>query len=107
MINEEKLSSLNGMFLTLFSLSAVEATICGIVLSFFPEQLFCSKLSSSELSKARILMIILVLNIAITLIRGMFDSIIGAYEQFIFQRIVGIVSAIVNPFICLLFLLMG
>lgn len=37
----------------------------------------------------------------------MFDSIIGAYEQFIFQRIVGIVSAIINPFICLSLLLMG
>lgn len=52
-------------------------------------------------------MIILVINIAISLISGIFDSIIGAYEQFVFQRIVGIVSAIVNPFICLPLLLMG
>ena len=105
--NKEKLASLNGMFLTLFSLLATIATICGVVLSFFPEQLFGSKLSESELSKARVLMLILVLNIAITLISGIFDSIIGAYEQFIFQRIVGIVSAVINPFICLPLLLMG
>ena len=105
--NKEKLASLNGMFLTLFSLLATIATICGVVLSFFPEQLFGSKLSESELSKARVLMLILILNIAITLISGIFDSIIGAYEQFIFQRIVGIVSAIVNPFICLPLLLIG
>ena len=105
--NREKLASLNGMFLSLFSILAALSTICGVVLSFFPEQIFGSKLSDSELSKARILMLILVLNIGITLISGIFDSIIGAYEQFVFQRIVGIVSAIINPFICLPFLLMG
>ena len=105
--NREKLASLNGMFLTLFSILASVATICGIVLSFFPEQIFGSKLLDSELSKARILMLILVINIAINLISGIFDSIIGAYEQFVFQRIVGIASAIVNPFICLPLLLMG
>ena len=105
--NREKLASLNGIFLTLFSILASVATICGIVLSFFPEQIFGSKLLDSELSKARILMLILVINIAINLISGIFDSIIGAYEQFVFQRIVGIASTIVNPFICLPLLLMG
>ena len=83
--NKEKLASLNGMFLTLFSILSLIATICGVILSFFPEQIFGSKLSDLELAKARILMIILVINIAISLISGMFDSIIGAYEQFIFQ----------------------
>ena len=105
--NKEKLASLNGMFLTLFCILSLIATICGVILSFFPEQIFGSKLLDSELSKARVLMFILVINIAVTLISGIFDSIIGAYEQFIFQRIVGIVSAIVNPFICLPLLLMG
>ena len=105
--NKEKLASLNGMFLTLFSILAALATICGLILSFFPEQIFGSKLSDLELAKARILMIILVINIAISLISGMFDSVIGAYEQFIFQRIAGLISSIVNPFICLPLLLLG
>ena len=105
--DKEKLASLNGMFLTLFSLLAVIASICGIILSFFSKQIFGSKLSDAELAKARILMLILVMNIAITLISGIFDSIIGAYEQFILQRILGIVSAIINPFICLPLLVMG
>ena len=105
--NRKKLASLNGMFLSLFNLLALIAAICGIVLSFFPEQIFGSKLSDAELSKARILMVILVLNISISLIRGIFDAIIGAYEQFIFQRIAGLIATIVNPFICLPLLLMG
>ena len=105
--NRKKLASLNGMFLSLFNLLALIAAICGIVLSFFPEQIFGSKLSDAELSKARILMVILVLNISISLISGIFDAIIGAYEQFIFQRIAGLIATIVNPFICLPLLLMG
>ena len=105
--NKEKLASLNGMFLTLFCILSLIATICGVILSFFPKQIFGSKLLESELSKARVIMLILVINIAITLISGIFESIIGAYEQFVFQRIVGIVSAIVNPFICLPLLLLG
>lgn len=105
--NREKLASLNGMFLSLFNLLALIAAICGIGLSWFPEQIFGSKLSDAELSKARILMVILVLNISISLISGIFDAIIGAYEQFVFQRIVGLIATIVNPFICLPLLLMG
>ena len=105
--NRKKLASLNGIFLSLFNLLALIAAICGIVLSFFPEQIFGSKLSDAELSKARILMVILVLNISISLISGIFDAIIGAYEQFIFQRIAGLIATIVNPFICLPLLLMG
>ena len=105
--NKEKLASLNGMFLTIFSVLAGLATVCGIGLSFFPEQIFGPKLSSVELSKARILMVILVINIALSLISGIFDSIIGAYEQFIFQRMVGLVSAFASPFLCLPLLLMG
>ena len=105
--NKKKLASLNGMFLTLFSILSAMAAICGIVLSFFPEQIFGSRLSDRELLKARILMIILVVNIAVSLLSSIFDSIISAYEQFIFQRIMGLVSAIVNPFICLPLLLMG
>ena len=105
--DKKKLASLNGMFLSLFSILAALAAICGVVLSFFPKQIFGSKLSGAELSKAKVLMLILVFNIAITLISSIFDSIIGAYEQFVFQRIVGLVASIVNPFICLPFLFMG
>lgn len=105
--NKEKLASLNGMFFTLFSILAVLATISGIVLSFFPEQIFGSKLSDSEISKARILMLILVINIAIALISSIFDSIVAAYEQFVFQRILGLASVLINPFVCLPLLLMG
>lgn len=105
--DKEKTASLNGMFLTIFSVLAVIATVCGIVLSFFPKQIFGDKLTVSELSKAKILMLVLVVNIAISLISGLLDSIISAYEQFVFQRIAGLASIVLSPFITLPLLLIG
>ena len=105
--DKEKTASLNGMFLILFSVLAVMAIICGIVLSFFPKQIFGDKLTVSELSKAKILMLILVINIAISLIIGLLDSIISAYEQFVLQRIAGLASIVLSPFITLPLLLIG
>ena len=79
--DRKKTGALNGIFITLFIVLAAVATVCGIVLSFFPREIFGSMLSQAELSKARVLMFILVINIAISLINGLFSSIISAHEQ--------------------------
>lgn len=105
--DRDGLASLNGMFLSLFCVLASAALICGITLSFFPEQIFGSKLSSGELHEARVLMIVLVINMAISLAGSIFDCMITAYEQFIFQRIIGLCAIIINPFVCFPLLLLG
>lgn len=103
----KKTASLNGLFLILFSVLAAFALICGIVLGCFPKQIFGDKLTVAELSRAKILMLILVVNIAVSLISGLLDSIISAHEQFVFQRIVGLASTVLSPFITLPLLLIG
>ena len=105
--DRDSLAALNGMFITLFLALASAALVCGFALSCFPKQVFGSKLSSAELREARILMVILVVNIAISLVSGIFDSIINAYEQFVFQRILSLLATVINPLICLPLLLMG
>lgn len=105
--DKKALASLNGMFIVIFCVLAFVATVCGTILSFFPKQIFGDKLSDSELHEARILMIILVFNLAITLMSSIFESITRAYEQYVFQQIVCLIAVIVNPFICLPLLLMG
>ena len=105
--DREGLAALNGMFITLFLVLASAALVCGLTLSCFPKQVFGSKLSGAELREARILMVILVVNIAMGLVSSIFDSIINAYEQFVFQRIISLLATVVNPLICLPLLLMG
>ena len=105
--DRKKTASLNGMFITLFSVLAAVAAICGIILSFFPKQIFGDKLSADELSRAQVLMLILVISIAVSLVNGLFGAIISAHEQFIFQRILGLISTVISPFVTLPLLLIG
>lgn len=105
--NRKKTASLNGMFITLFSVLAAVAAICGIIMSFFPKQIFGDKLSADELSRAQVLMLILVISIAVSLVNGLFGAIISAHEQFIFQRILGLISTVISPFVTLPLLLIG
>ena len=105
--DREGLAALNGMFSLLFLLLSCAALICGFTLSCFPRQIFGTKLSGAELQEARILMMILVVNMAICLVSGIFDSIVSAYEQFVFQRVVSLAATVMNPFLCLPLLLLG
>ena len=105
--DREGLAALNGMFILLFLLLSCAALICGFTLSCFPRQIFGTKLSGAELQEARILMMILVVNTAICLVSSIFDSIVSAYEQFVFQRVVSLAATVMNPFLCLPLLLLG
>lgn len=103
----DSINRLNGMFFTIFMIMGVFALICGFILSEFTDEIFGVKLSSYELTKAKLLMKILVINLALTFPSSIFDSIISANEQFVFQRIVSILGVIFNPLICLPLLLIG
>ena len=98
---------LNGMFLTLFLCMSVVALLCGMILSWFANQLFGSNLTLAELEKSQILMRILVVNIALTFPSSVFDSVVSAHEQFLFQRILQLAGVIFNPLLCLPLLLLG
>lgn len=105
--DEEGEAKLNGIFLIIFIIMGIIALVSGLILSQFASEIFGSKLSATELSKSKILMEILVLNISLTFPSTIFDSIIGAHEKFIFQRSITILGVIFNPIICLPLLLMG
>ncbi len=105
--DNEGIFRLNGMFMTVFMIMSVVALVCGCILAGFTPQILGDKLTVSELGKAEILMYILVFNIALTFPSSLFDSIVSAHEQFIFQRALNLLSVIFNPLICLPLLLMG
>ena len=97
----------NGLFAVLFSIMSICALICGMILSFFPKEIFGSKLAPSELYTAKILMRILVVNIVLSFPASLFDSIIISREKFILQRGLMLLGTIVNPFMALPLLIMG
>ena len=69
--DEEGIARLNGMFLTVFCVMSLAALVCGMVLLRFPRALFGNKLTAREVGTARILMAVLVVNIALTFPAGL------------------------------------
>jgi O-antigen/teichoic acid export membrane protein len=105
--DKDNIAKLNGMFLIIFLVIGIVAVLSGMVLVFNTETIFGSELTIRELSKAKILMAIMVLNLAISFPNVVFNSYITANERFIFQKVLQMIKAIANPFVTLPVLLMG
>lgn len=104
---EEEIASLNGMFLLIFLVLGLLAILAGLILAQYTPLIFGSKLTGTELIKAKILMYILVLNLGISFPSIVFTSHITAKERFIFQRLVQLIKVLINPFFILMALLLG
>lgn len=103
----ENIAKLNGMFLSIFSIMGLISIISGIVLVINTENIFGTQLTVSEISTAKILMGIMVVNIAISFPAIVFNSYVAANEKFIFQRALQIAKVITSPFLILPVLIMG
>lgn len=96
-----------GMFVILYSVIALVAFIVGLILYFNVDTLFGDTLTTYELSRTKILMLILVFNLAITFPFSIFGSIITAYEDFVFQKTINIARIILNTVVMIVLLHQG
>lgn len=96
-----------GMFLLLYSLIGLIAFLIGLGLYFNVNALFDRSMTAEDLDKIRIMMLLMTLNLAFTFPLSIFGSIITAYEDFVFQKLVNIVRIILNPLVMIVLLLMG
>ncbi len=101
------IDKLNGLFLIVFTVIGLIGMLCGLFLSFHLDLVFDTGLSSSEYIKARILMMLLTLNLAFSFPMSVFQNIISAHEKFIILKILGMLRTIFSPLITLPLLLMG
>ena len=95
-----------GMFFILYIIIGVIVLIAGSALYFNVDAMFGDTMTALELDKARIMMMLLVFNLAFTFPMSIFGSIITAYERFVFPRVVNIIRITLNTvvMICLLHL---
>ena len=104
---EKNVAKLNGMFFTIFCVIALLSLVCGGVMTWRADLIFGGGLTPAEFSKARILMAIMVVNMALSFLNSSFNCHITSHEKFFFQRIVEFFRALMNPFLTLPLLLMG
>ena len=103
----EAIKRLNGLFLIIFILIGLIAMICGLFLSLNLSIVFDEGLTDSEYGKAKILMILLTVNLAVSFPMSVFQNIISAHERFIFLKVIGMMRTILSPLVTLPLLLLG
>lgn len=99
--------SLYGMFLSTYTVLGLLVTIGGIVLYFNTDYMFDRTMTPDELYQARVMLALMVGNLAVTFPFSVFGSIITAYEKFVFQRCLTIIRILLSTAVMIAVLYMG
>lgn len=103
----EKEKKLHGMFLVIFCIIGLIAGLLGLLLYFNIPLLFEKTMTDIELHKAKIMMLILSFNLAVTFPFSIYSSIITAYEKFTFQKVMSILNTLLKPVLMIPLLFLG
>ena len=104
---KEEQYSMFGMFFLIYCVIGLITLLAGGILYFNIEKVFEYSMSEMELYKTKIILILMAFNLAISFPFSLFGSIITAYEQFIFQKIVVIARIILNTMTMIVLLTLG
>ncbi|MBO7105498.1 MAG: oligosaccharide flippase family protein [Fibrobacter sp.] len=96
-----------GMFFLLYCGIGLVALIAGGVLYLNAENIFDASMTANELARTKVILLLMVLNLAITFPFSLFGSIITAYEQFVFQKVIAIARIILNTTTMIVLLNLG
>ena len=102
----DKEKEINGLFLILYSAIGIITIFIGIALINNIQKLF-PPLTQDEIGKAKVIMEILILTIAISFPLSIFDSYVMACEKFKFLKILNLVKTISIPLTMLPLLFLG
>lgn len=105
--DESKINKLNGLFLVIFTIMGVIALICGLYLAHNLQIIFDKGLTEKELNIAKILMILLSINLAESFPASVFTTIISANEKFVILKLFGMFKTVIGPLIILPLLFIG
>jgi O-antigen/teichoic acid export membrane protein len=101
------IAKLNGLFMVVFTVIGLIAFLTGSVLVINIESLFANTMSTSEIGTAKTLMWMMIINLSVSFPGSVFSSYITANEKYVFQRIINILSGLLNPFLTLPLLFLG
>jgi len=96
-----------GLFLSVYIILGLVAFIIGLGLYFNIDSLFDRTMTITEIQQIRIMVLIMIFNVAITFPFSVFGAIILAYERFVFQKTLNICRIILNTLVMVLLLTLG
>lgn len=103
----QKQHEMFGMFVIIYSLIGIIAFTGGLILYFNVDRMFDATMTESDISQARTMMMLLTINLAFTFPLSIFGSIITAYEDFVFQRVVNILRILISTAVMVVLLSYG
>ena len=86
-----------GMFLILYTGIGIIAFLLGLGIYFNVDRLFDAAMTTEDLEKIRVMMLLMCFNLAFTFPMSIWGAIITAYENFVFQKLVNIARIVLNP----------
>ncbi len=101
------IARLNGMFMAIFCAMSAICVLCGTVMVRNAGAIFGDGLTPAELEKAKVLMALMVVNMALTFPNSVFNCHVTAHEKFLFQKLLFVLQNLLSPFLTLPLLFMG
>ncbi len=96
-----------GMFLVLYIIIGIVSVIIGLGFYSNVDLLFGQSMTTVEIERARLMLLILLFNLGVTFPMSIFTSIITAYERFVFPRVINIIRILLNTLLMVVLLNWG
>lgn len=96
-----------GMFFSLYCIISLIVIFAGMILYCNIEGLFGNSMTSDDISKVKVMVVMLIANLAFTFPMSLWGGIITAYEDFVFQKIITLARVILNPLAMIFMLILG
>ena len=96
-----------GMFFLLYLVISLMAFIVAMIMVWNVDAIFDANMTTGEVSRMRIILLLMAFNLAFTFPMSIWGSIISAYENFVFQKLINIARTLLNPLVMVWLLLWG
>lgn len=105
--DKEGESKFLGTSMMIYSVISILVVLIGFIFYLNIDSIFQESLNSNEITKAKLMMLILIFNLAISLPGGAFTAICNSYEHFVFPRALSNVKYIIRSILILVILYYG
>ena len=105
--NHEKIEGVTGLILSIYGIIAIIVCVIGFSLTKGTGLFFGTGLTTNEIQRLKILMIIMTISTALSFPVSILSSVSVAYEKYIFRKMVDMVATIAAPILNLVVLFMG
>lgn len=105
--NMDQARRMLGLFLVIYAVLAVLVCIGGAVLVGLSGSFFAAGLTTDEIERMRVLLVIMTVSTAISFPLGVFSSVTIVYERYLFNKLISIGETVVLPVLNLVILYAG